>query len=194
MDPEHAARGLRSVPNPALDARLAPSPKTLTVEMSGARAGYAMLAGKVPFSVVPGNHDYDAQWTDARYSPAPDSSGVARPYMLHPGGLNNWKQIFGDQSSFFKDQPWYVAAYNGGADSAQIFTAGGYKAYSTELPDYARWYRALEKPLLSDEDFLLQDEFTIQLDDFRERFGAATARRRGTSGAEKANEAAQRGR
>lgn len=43
------------------------------------------------------------------------------------GGLSNFRSVFGDQTPFFKGQPWYVASHDGGADSAQIFTAGGYR-------------------------------------------------------------------
>jgi hypothetical protein len=131
MDEDHYARGLRSIPNPGLDVYLAPSDKAFSVEMPIAREGYAMIAGKVPFSVVPGNHDYDAQWTDSRYPISPDPMKAAdklRPYgMLHFGGLDNWRQVFGEGAPFFEGRPWYVAAYNGGADSAQVFAAGGYR-------------------------------------------------------------------
>jgi hypothetical protein len=38
------------------------------------------------------------------------------------------------------------------------------------------WYKAREKPALADEDFLAEDEFTIELDDFVQRFGPPKAR------------------
>src|SRR3546814_9030206 len=47
--------------------------------------------------------------------------------MLHYGGLDNFHSAFGSDSDFFKGKPWYVGAFNGGADSAQIFEAGGYR-------------------------------------------------------------------
>lgn len=47
-----------------------------------------------------------------------------------------------------------------------------YHSYSGELATYAQWYRAQEQPQMSDVEFLQADEFTIELDDFRERFGA----------------------
>jgi hypothetical protein len=129
IDADHAARGFKVIPNPIMDAHLPPTQKTLTVEAPAARQGYALIAGKVPFSVVPGNHDYDAQWSAAGYPPDPVYN-PANPMtlgMLHVGGLDNWRSVFGEGAAFFKGQPWYVAAYNGGADSAQIFTAGGYR-------------------------------------------------------------------
>lgn len=129
IDLEHQQRGFKIAPNPMLDAHFAPTEKVRTVEMPGARKGWELLAGKVPFSVVPGNHDFDAMWTDSRFPPAtkPDPKDKSTFGMLHPGGLDNFRTVFGSQTPFFKDQPWYVASHDGGADSAQIFTAGGYR-------------------------------------------------------------------
>lgn len=127
MDPGHAARGFKRVANPILDSHFAPTPKVTTVEIATARKGYAMIAGKVPFSVVPGNHDYDAMWTDANHPPAAKFTGMDSLGMLHPGGLDNFRSLFGADQPFFKGKPWYVASHDGGADSAQIFTAGGYR-------------------------------------------------------------------
>ncbi|WP_380876196.1 serine/threonine protein phosphatase [Sphingomonas sp. DBB INV C78] len=129
MDPGHAARGFKSVANPVFGAHFAPTPKVLSVEMPAAKKGFEMIAGKVPFSVVPGNHDYDAMWTDANHPPAAkiDPRDLTTIGMLHPGGLNNFRSVFGADTAFFKDKPWYVASHDGGADSAQIFEAGGYR-------------------------------------------------------------------
>jgi hypothetical protein len=52
----------------------------------------------------------------------PESAGV-----LHVGGLDNFREVFGADTPFFKDKPWYVASFEGGAESAQIFEAGGYR-------------------------------------------------------------------
>lgn len=127
IDPAHAARGFRRAANPILDSLFAPTTKVTTVEIPTAREGYAMIAGKVPFSVVPGNHDYDAMWTDANHPPAAVFKDESSLGMLHAGGLDNFRSLFGADQPFFKDKPWYVASHDGGADSAQIFTAGGYK-------------------------------------------------------------------
>jgi len=40
--------------------------------------------------------------------------------------LDNFRSVFGDDQVFFKDKPWYVDSFKGGANSAQKFTAGGY--------------------------------------------------------------------
>jgi hypothetical protein len=319
MDPDHIARGFKATPNSLLPK---PAPEALSIELPTAREAFGLIAGKVPFSVVPGNHDYDAMWL----SETPPAEPTGKPVRaLHLGGLNNFRSAFGDQSSFFKGKPWYVASHDGGTDSAEIFTAGGYsflhiglqfdapdaslrwaesvirrhpglptivsthdflnnkgmrtsaavgaapdpevnspqqiwdkfvsrndqiflvicgheagqsfrsdtnaaghmvyqvladyqeraqtrldaglpregrhgigdgwlrlmtfdmtqatpvvsvrtysphyKAFSTELPDYAKWYKPSEKPALSDADFLKQDDFRFALDDFRKRFG-----------------------
>ena len=126
IDPGHAARGFKRVANPILDAHFAPTPKVTTVEIATARKGYEMIAGKVPFSVVPGNHDYDAMWTDSSHPPAAKFTDMSSLGMLHPGGLDNFRSLFGADKPFFKNKSWYVASHDGGADSAQIFKAGGY--------------------------------------------------------------------
>lgn len=123
MDPEHAARGFKRTPNPRLDAHYAPTEKVKTIEIPMAIKGYEMIAGKVPFSVVPGNHDYDAMWTDSNHPPDANGGGG----MLHAGGTRNFVSAFGQDTPFFKGKPWYVDAFDGGANSAQIFTAGGYR-------------------------------------------------------------------
>lgn len=129
IDPDHEKRGMKAVPNPVLDAHFAPTPKVRTVEMPTAIEGYRKLLGKVPMAIIPGNHDYDAMWTDSRFPPAAqvDPKNLSTIGMLHPGGLGNYLSAFGKDSQFFKGRDWYVGAYNGGTSSAQIFEAGGYR-------------------------------------------------------------------
>jgi hypothetical protein len=127
MDPAHEARGFKAVANPHLTSVLMPTPKTRTVEMPIVAEGYRTIAGKVPFSVVPGNHDYDAIWTDSKHPPAAEFKDYSSWGMLHVGGLANFRSIFSDRSEFFRGKSWYVASHDGGADSAQIFTAAGYR-------------------------------------------------------------------
>jgi NAD-dependent DNA ligase len=45
-----------------------------------------------------------------------------------------------------------------------------YRKLSSELPDYAAWYRANEQPEMTDAEFLAADDFVIELQDFRTRF------------------------
>jgi hypothetical protein len=45
-----------------------------------------------------------------------------------------------------------------------------YGSFSSELPTYAAWYKAEEKPKLSDEAYNREDDFTLTLADFRARF------------------------
>ena len=133
IDPEHEARGFKAVPNPIFDAHLSPSDKVKTVEMPKAKEGFELIAGKTPFSVVPGNHDYDATWTDSKFPPRAltpaevDPNDLTSLGMLHAGGLDNFRSVFNPDSDFFRGQSWYVAHHDGGADSAQIFEAGGYR-------------------------------------------------------------------
>ena len=134
MDEDHKARGFERVPNPVMDTHFAPTEKTKTVEMPKAHEGFMLIAGKTPFSVVPGNHDYDSMWTSAKFPPGAASPSDVDPSdlkaslgVVYPGGLDNFRSVFGADTAFFKDKPWYVASHDGGADSAQVFEAGGYR-------------------------------------------------------------------
>ena len=154
MDAAHAERGLKAIANPLLDAHLAPDERARTVEMPTARKGYQMIAGKLPFAVVPGNHDYDANWSDSRFPPAADyrNPGANKfPFgQLHYGGLKNFSSVFGAGSPFFKGKSWYVGNYRNGANSAVLFTAGGYRFLHIGLEmapedDVVRWAEAQVK-------------------------------------------------
>lgn len=69
-----------------------------------------ILAGTgVPFSVVPGNHDFDG----------------ADPVTYLPTGLTQFVNHFGAGSGYFAGKSWYGGPHNGGADSYQIFQAAG---------------------------------------------------------------------
>jgi hypothetical protein len=43
--------------------------------------------------------------------------------------------------------------------------------FSSEVDEYANWYKAREQPNLSDLEFYAADDFLIRLEDFYERFG-----------------------
>ena len=134
IDEAHAARGVGAIENPIFASALAPSEKTLTVELPKALEGYRLLheAG-IPFGVAPGNHDYDALWSVEGYPPRLDKNPAELSRtpedlgILHVGGLDNFRSVFGDDSEFFQDQPWYVSSFRGGANAAQVFAAGGYR-------------------------------------------------------------------
>jgi len=132
IDPEHAARGFAAIPNPWFAMEIGISPKTRSVELPSARAGYEILGeAGIPFGVAPGNHDYDAMWSDARWPPVADPKQIDMTPktlgMLHIGGLDNFRQVFGADTGFFRGKSWYVASHRGGASSAQLFAAGGYR-------------------------------------------------------------------
>ncbi|MFE8046573.1 metallophosphoesterase [Brenneria goodwinii] len=70
----------------------------------------------IPFSVVPGNHDYgNYSWYKSHGGP-----GANRPLA----GGSVWNMYFGPGSHFFADKTWYGGAYNNGMNSYQIFNAG----------------------------------------------------------------------
>lgn len=126
MDPAHEARGFRWMANSgSSDVAEGPHAQTRTFEIPQAVEGFRLIAGRLPFSVVPGNHDYDALWTDPAHPPQPEGAGRVRTGLRHLGGLTGFSSAFGPDSAFFRDRPWYVDAHDGGADSAQVFTAGG---------------------------------------------------------------------
>jgi len=132
-DKGHQLRGITYTPNPIIEPMVKVTPQTLTIEIPKAVEGYRILSDAgVPFGVAPGNHDYDAIWTTTKYPPnldkprsqlsmTPEDIGV-----LHVGGLDNFRSVFGSNSPFYKNKPWYIASYKGGSSSAQRFSAGGY--------------------------------------------------------------------
>lgn len=129
MDPVHEARGFKWMPN-LYGSEVARSPKvqTRSFEIPAAALGFRLLKGRLPFSVIPGNHDYDALWTDPAQPPRKDAkTGKTSDGVRHIGGLTGYASVFSDQSEFFQGQPWYVGAHDHGADSAQIFTSGRHR-------------------------------------------------------------------
>ncbi len=134
IDKEHADRGMGSVPNPLFAGHFDPTPKTQSIEIPKAIDAYQILAdAEMIFGVAPGNHDYDAMWSSDQFPPNTKKPrkeldwSVEDIGMLHVGGLDNFRSAFGDDKPFFKGKPWYVASFRGGANSAQVFTAGGYE-------------------------------------------------------------------
>ena len=129
IDPQHSKRNFKAIENPWFATEIETTPKTQSIEMPMALKGYGIIAAtQVPFSVVPGNHDYDAMWSDSRYPPVADAKKIDMTPktlgMLHVGGLNNFRSIFTEKR--YVNSPWYVASYMAGSNSAQKFTAGGY--------------------------------------------------------------------
>ncbi len=117
----HASRGI--VAEPGTTHRNINRDGVFDVEIPKAVEGYTLLSNAgVPFGVAPGNHDYDAWW-----SVAGSEIGANGRAPAHIGGLDNFRGVFGNDSEFFADEEWYVASFRGGANSAQIFSAGGYQ-------------------------------------------------------------------
>lgn len=46
-----------------------------------------------------------------------------------------------------------------------------YNSYASDLPTYVQWYKPDEQPDMTDAEFLEAEEFTLELDNFRARFG-----------------------
>lgn len=133
IDAGHQQRGINIEPDPILGRRSKRTEQVLTIELPTAIEGYRIISqAGLPFGVAPGNHDYDATWSVAGYPPnrSKKFSELERTVedfgILHVGGLDNFRTVFGDNTGFFKDKPWYIASYKGGANSAQKFAAGGY--------------------------------------------------------------------
>ena len=175
IDLAHAARGFEVTDNPIFAAELAVGEEAKTIEIPKAIEGYQIIAAAgLPFGVAPGNHDYDAMWSAAGFPPNlaklkndPDSIRMVPEDigMFHIGGLDNFRSAFGADTVFFKDKPWYVDHFAGGANSAQTFEAGGYGflhiALQMQAPDEVlEWVRGVlarhpGKPtIISTHDYL----------------------------------------
>lgn len=70
------------------------------------------LDGKIPFGMVPGNHDYDFR-KDIEFD---DGSWYPSFY-----GGSYFTNFFGSRSDHFKGKEWYVDSFNDGMDSAIVF-------------------------------------------------------------------------
>lgn len=141
IEQSHYDRGLRSLGIVAQRDNSRNLKGIQDVELPLARKGYDKLAAaNMIFSVVPGNHDFDKSWYDSgfprdlsRRVEIRDEDGwysYLDPTilgMLHYGGFNNFNSVFGGDSKYFNNKSWYISSFNGGANSAQIFEAGGYK-------------------------------------------------------------------
>jgi hypothetical protein len=134
IDKDHLTRGIGIEPNPILGRRSKRADEVLNIELPRATEGYRIISeAGLPFGVAPGNHDYDATWSVIGYPPNRQKkwSELSRTVedlgIMHIGGLDNFRSVFGADSDFFRDKPWYIGSYNGGSSSAQRFDAGGYE-------------------------------------------------------------------
>ena len=151
IDEDHLQRGIGIEPDPVLARRAKRTNEVLNIELPRATEGYRIISeAGLPFGVAPGNHDYDAAWSVIGYPPNREkkwsemTQTVEDLGILHIGGLDNFRSVFGADSNFFRDKSWYVASYRGGANSAQRFSAGGYDFLHIALEmspadDVLRW-------------------------------------------------------
>jgi len=121
MDEGHAERGMGWLPNAGSTVAQSPKVTTRGFEIPAAKLAMDIIDGALPFSIVPGNHDYDALWTSPLDPPRPEDNYLG---TRHVGGLTGYLSAFSDQSDLLKDKPWLVGSNDQGADTAQVFTAG----------------------------------------------------------------------
>lgn len=145
IDDEHLALGHLACCEDRIPAALLPDARAISVEMPAAAEGYRLLKGVVPFAVAPGNHDYDGFWLSANHGPEPPHNPFGQ---VHYNGRDNFVSVFGAQSEFFKDADYYVDSFNGGANSATVFSAGGYQFLHISLEmqpadDVLAWAQAV---------------------------------------------------
>lgn len=165
MDPAHSARGFNWVPNAGSEVARSPKVTTRGFEIPAAAQAFDLLDGALPFSVVPGNHDYDALWTDPKDPPRDADGYVGR---RHIGGLEGYLSAFSSESPLFKGKGWYVGHHDNGADSAQIFSAGQCQFLHIGLQYHApdrslEWARSILRAhptlpvILTTHDYLRRD-------------------------------------
>lgn len=133
IDAEHEAMGIGRVDNPVFGDHFDPTQKVIEVEVPKSIEGYQLVAeAGIPFGVAPGNHDFDAMYNVDEFPPNLEKLSTKGAFsyddigVLHVGGLSNFLSAFGEDTPFFAGKPWYVAAFESGTSSAQVFEAGGY--------------------------------------------------------------------
>jgi hypothetical protein len=82
-------------------------------EWAVAEKAVSILDDRLPFGLVPGNHDYDKGWTD-------QTDKASRV-----DGGSTYNSYFGPESHHFKGKSWYGGSFDGGLDSWSTFKAGG---------------------------------------------------------------------
>ncbi|MCC3859614.1 metallophosphoesterase [Pseudemcibacter aquimaris] len=157
IDLAHLRRGLKRL-SPTLARNPIEDKGILQYELPLAREGYDILAKSgLPFSVAPGNHDYDYQWRDSRYPRQRDRYDELRDErgaivrfdpeilgIIHIGGFDNFESVFSPESHYFNDKDWYLGSIRQGANSAQKFKAGEFEFLHIALemqagPEVIKW-------------------------------------------------------
>ena len=125
--------------------------------LCGHQAGQALRIdrnqdGHAVYQMLADYQDRDQAGLDAGEAPGPDGQG--------PGIGDGW----------YREMTFHLT---GSRPRVEVRTySTHYRVYSSELPTYTQWYRQHEQPDMSDEEFLRADQFTLELVDFRARFGA----------------------
>lgn len=170
VDDEHYDRGQRQLPRTLRWPASKVNKGVREFEIPLTRQGYDILASTgIPFSVAPGNHDYQYWWT---VNPDPLDLSATQAFIdekqrpnTHVGGYDTFNNVFGPSSHYFQGKNWYISSFNGGVNSAQVFEAGGYKFlhFAFEMQagdDVLEWAQAVidEHPglptIMSTHDYL----------------------------------------
>jgi len=77
--------------------------------------------------------------------------------------------VIGLGDGWFRELNFYLDKENNPRIEVKTFSTF-YKAYSAEIDEYAQWYKPLEQPQMTDPEFLLSEEFTLDLMNFHDRF------------------------
>ena len=77
--------------------------------------------------------------------------------------------VVGLGDGWFRELQFYLSDESSPRIEVKTYSSF-YKKYSGELEEYAQWYKPLEQPEMTDTEFLLAEEFTLDLMNFHERF------------------------
>ena len=99
------------------------SDEAINFQAPAASTAMYVLHGVLPYSTVPGNHDYDRNTTAPGFDQTPGKPHW-RPRVID--GLKLYGTYFGPESTHFRSQQWYLDGFRIG-NSATTFTAGGYE-------------------------------------------------------------------
>ena len=99
------------------------SNEAINFQALAASAALYVLHGILPYSTIPGNHDYDSNVKAPGFDQTPGKPHW-RPRVID--GLKLYGTYFGPESLHFKNEPWYLDSFRIG-NSVTTFTAGGYE-------------------------------------------------------------------
>ncbi len=92
-----------------------------------------------------------------------DAGQPIDPYTGRPVGIGDgWMRLM-------------TFDFSGSVPFVEVSTySSHYLVDANHLDNYAAWYRRLEQPNMTDDEFLKADSYTLELDDFYSRFGSSS--------------------